>query len=205
MTMTVHPARATVLIASASGAAWLLADQGLGQARLTPSLESIVTAAIELGGAAAAVGVAALTLAALVEALLGWRPRAAGALPAPVRRLVMTSVAAAVAVGAAMPATADDVYPAWGPAEPSAAPAPVELHAESAAPPVADSGPTLHRVVRGESLWRIAAERLGPDASDAQIAAAWPTIYAANRDTIGDDPGLILPGQLLAIPEAVSR
>ena len=34
-----------------------------------------------------------------------------------------------------------------------------------------------------------------------EIARAWPVIYQANLDTIGDDPGLILPGQHLTIPQ----
>ena len=71
-----------------------------------------------------------------------------------------------------------------------------------------DHAPALRRrphvVERGESLWRIAADLLGPDASDADIARAWPLIYQANRATIGDDPGLILPGQELAIPQGVT-
>ncbi|MGW7683576.1 LysM peptidoglycan-binding domain-containing protein [Kribbella sp. NPDC054772] len=56
-------------------------------------------------------------------------------------------------------------------------------------------------VVReGDSLWSIAARELGPGATDAAIAARWPAWYAANRHVIGDDPGLILPGQVLRIP-----
>ena len=58
-----------------------------------------------------------------------------------------------------------------------------------------------HVVVRrGDTLWDIAARALGPDASVADIAASWPGWYAANRSTIGPDPDLILPGQLLRPP-----
>ena len=92
----------------------------------------------------------------------------------------------------------------------------VELHAESAAGPAdgtsaePDAEPArtkpaeTHVVVRGESLWRIAAEVLGPNATDAEIARAWPLIYRANRETIGGDPGLIFPGQQLTIPQEVA-
>lgn len=61
-----------------------------------------------------------------------------------------------------------------------------------------------HEVVvhRGDSLWSIAAEHLGRDASDAEIARAWPVWFALNRDRIGADPDLILPGQILRIPSA---
>jgi nucleoid-associated protein YgaU len=58
-----------------------------------------------------------------------------------------------------------------------------------------------HVVVRrGDTLWDIAARALGTGASDADIAASWPRWHAANRSTIGPDPDLILPGQLLRPP-----
>jgi hypothetical protein len=61
-------------------------------------------------------------------------------------------------------------------------------------------------VVRaGDSLWRIAARHLPAGADDAAIAAAWPAWYHANRMTIGDDPGLLLPGQVLVLPDGVAR
>lgn len=56
-------------------------------------------------------------------------------------------------------------------------------------------------VVRlGDSLWDIAADHLGPDATDWEIAASWPRWHAANRDRIGADPGIILPGMILTVP-----
>jgi nucleoid-associated protein YgaU len=62
-----------------------------------------------------------------------------------------------------------------------------------------------HTVVPGEFLRRIAAaileERDQRKPSSADIAKFWPLIYEANRAVIGDDPDLILPGQLLKIPE----
>jgi nucleoid-associated protein YgaU len=54
----------------------------------------------------------------------------------------------------------------------------------------------------GDSLWSLAAHALGPNAGNAQIAARWPDWYAANRDVIGPDPNLILPGQVLRTPAA---
>lgn len=56
-------------------------------------------------------------------------------------------------------------------------------------------------VHRGDSLWSLAARHLGPEAGDAEIARAWPQWFEANRDRIGDDPDLILPGQVLRIPD----
>lgn len=63
------------------------------------------------------------------------------------------------------------------------------------------SGEGREVVVRpGDSLWAIAARHLGPEASAQDVAEAWPRWYAANRDLIGPDPDLILPGQRLAVP-----
>ncbi|ARD42208.1 LysM peptidoglycan-binding domain-containing protein [Actinomyces gaoshouyii] len=53
----------------------------------------------------------------------------------------------------------------------------------------------------GQSLWSISAARLGPRASAADIARAWPRLYRANEGTIGSEPGLIRPGQRLTVPE----
>jgi nucleoid-associated protein YgaU len=56
-------------------------------------------------------------------------------------------------------------------------------------------------VVRpGDSLWVIAAARIGRPASDDQVAVAWPRWYVANRVEIGSDPNLIKPGQILHAP-----
>jgi hypothetical protein len=64
---------------------------------------------------------------------------------------------------------------------------------------------TTYVVEPGDSLWRIAASVLrsggGQDSSNEEIARFWPTIYAANRALIGDNPNLIFPGQRLLIPE----
>ena len=56
---------------------------------------------------------------------------------------------------------------------------------------------------RGDTLWSIAARHLGPDASDAEIAHAWPAWFEANRGVVGDDPDLLRPGQVLRAPEGV--
>lgn len=57
-------------------------------------------------------------------------------------------------------------------------------------------------VRKGDSLWSIAARELGRSATAAAIAARWPDWYATNRQVIGTDPDLILPGQVLRIPPA---
>ncbi|MGO4436088.1 LysM peptidoglycan-binding domain-containing protein [Paenarthrobacter sp. RAF9] len=52
----------------------------------------------------------------------------------------------------------------------------------------------------GDSLWSIAASRLGPFATDVDIALSWPKWYDANRSTFGADPTLLQPGQVLQPP-----
>lgn len=64
-----------------------------------------------------------------------------------------------------------------------------------------DPGDDRYIVQPGDTLWAIAAAHLGPDADDAEIAAAWPRWYAANAPVIGSDPDLILPGTPLSEPD----
>lgn len=95
--------------------------------------------------------------------------------------------------------------PGWRPQRPAAAPARdlgSQLLATSPRPgwcAGAEDGVAVVR--RGDSLWTIAARHLGPDATAAEVAHEWPRWYAANRHLIGDDPGLILPGQVLVAPD----
>lgn len=62
------------------------------------------------------------------------------------------------------------------------------------------SAPTGIVVLRGDTLWSIAAQHLGPAATPADIEVEWHRWLAANLDVIGDDPDLILPGQRLSPP-----
>jgi len=131
-------------------------------------------------------------------------------LPAAPSRIVATATLAVVGFMGSpkMPASADPVPPivrlADSTVEPSNAdqsqPVPV------ATPTHAAPAPSTHVVVRGDSLWRIAAatllQRTGHQPTKAEIAGFWPDIYQANRSVIGDDPDLILPGQLFTIPAA---
>jgi nucleoid-associated protein YgaU len=67
--------------------------------------------------------------------------------------------------------------------------------------PTAGSRPNV-RVTAGDSLWLIAAHRLGPKATEAEIAGAWPQWYAANHRAIGDNPNALTPGARLSVPDA---
>lgn len=88
--------------------------------------------------------------------------------------------------------------PGWTPAAPVVRPQPsTDLLTRAPRIVAADDAVVVHR---GDTLWSIAARRLGAGASDAEIAADWPRWYAANRHVIGPDPDLILPGQRLRVP-----
>ncbi len=52
----------------------------------------------------------------------------------------------------------------------------------------------------GDSLWSLAAARLGPFASDVDVAREWPRLYQANREVIGGSPHLLQPGMVLRFP-----
>jgi hypothetical protein len=125
--------------------------------------------------------------------------------PATIRRLVEIALGVSVAAGvlAASPASASG--PAIPPAPPAATasldwPAASTSTSASAAP-APDLAPDRPVVVQpGDSLWRIAAAHLPADATDRQVAQAWPAWWSANRDAVGAHPDLIHPGQQLDPP-----
>lgn len=143
--------------------------------------------------------------------------------------LALTSAAAADAApsaGLARTAPADAALPAPGWA-PRAAPA-ADGHLPAAGwvaapPPPAPVPPRLVTGVpvraatanvasaravvvrRGDTLWSLAARQLGPGASDAEIAAAWPRWWQANRAAVGGDPDLLMPGTRLVVPSGPVR
>ncbi|GAA2169363.1 hypothetical protein [Pedococcus bigeumensis] len=87
--------------------------------------------------------------------------------------------------------------PGWTPARPAHTPAPVARLVTGVSAPQ----PSEVVVHRGDSLWGIVRRELGPGATDTEVAAAWPHWYAANRDVIGPDPDVLLPGQVLRAPD----
>lgn len=88
--------------------------------------------------------------------------------------------------------------PQWRPLGPVVEPGPLAgrplRHQEPA------GQPTEVTVRPGDSLWNLSAARLGPYASDVDIAVDWPLVYQANRDIIGGNPHLLHPGQVLRLP-----
>lgn len=90
--------------------------------------------------------------------------------------------------------------PVWTPSRPAAPARPQADVSVVAAPALRDQGSPPVVVRRGDTLWSIAARHLGPGATDAEIAEQWPRWWQANRGRIGDDPDLLLPGQVLVAP-----
>jgi hypothetical protein len=141
--------------------------------------------------------VAALSLvavgawAAIVGLLASWRPtaRLARALtPRVLRAALFTTVSGTLAI-----------TPAHAAGELDGLPFP-DRGTTIAPTPVTTGG---HHVVKpGESLWTIAADALPPEATAAHVASASTAWYDANREAIGPDPDLILPGQQLTAPDA---
>lgn len=95
-------------------------------------------------------------------------------------------------------ASARDLNPGWRPSPPVVAPGFLSRQAQRQTLSVNEAV-----VVKpGDSLWTIAAARLGPTATDVDVALAWPKWYAANRTTIGGDPMVLQPGQVLQPPSS---
>ena len=84
------------------------------------------------------------------------------------------------------------------PSNPSPVPTLPELTAPVSPLDPQPSGTVLVRP--GDSLWRITADRLGPSATEQQIAIDWPYWYRANRRLIGPDADLLRPGERLTAP-----
>ncbi|WP_284762278.1 LysM domain-containing protein [Arthrobacter sp. efr-133-R2A-63] len=93
-----------------------------------------------------------------------------------------------------------EIDPHWQPRPPVADPGLLGTRPQRAAEQHASPERGEVVVKRGDSLWSIAARQLGPMASDVDIALHWPKWYATNRNVIGDDPGLLIPGQILQPP-----
>lgn len=91
--------------------------------------------------------------------------------------------------------------PTQGPAK---APIQAPTQMETQVPPQTETpgAPSTVTVSSGDCLWSITAA-LHPHASSQQIAHLWPLLYQANRDKIGSNPDLLLPGTTLQIPSAL--
>jgi nucleoid-associated protein YgaU len=215
---TADPERALVDAAALTGwalAAWLfvatalvVASQGpsvLG--RLAAGVARMVTPRAARRLLEAALGVA-LAVGPAGAALAGPAVVPAGASV----QLALDPVPAPI-VAAAAPVFPDLDRPsgvASTPAVPTASAAPSSLPPTSAPTSAPASLSTLstlptpstasrHTVVPGDTLWDLAAAASPPGASPAVITALWQQWYASNRATIGANPSLLLPGELLSL------
>lgn len=71
----------------------------------------------------------------------------------------------------------------------------------------ADAPPPRTVVVqKGDTLWSLTDDVLGPGPDDpALLAEAWPLLHEQNRDVIGEDPDLLVPGQVLTVPASLDE
>ncbi|WP_431678567.1 M23 family metallopeptidase [Kitasatospora sp. KL5] len=110
-------------------------------------------------------------------------------------RLSRVAVATGVAAAAiAIPATAASAHsaPAAAPAAAqAAAPAAAQAAAPAQAPAAAPAADTTYKVVRGDTLSKIANAQ--------HVDGGWKKLYQDNRQVIGGNPNLIFPGQKLAV------
>lgn len=196
-----------ILLAQVPGTVGAFADRV--RDRVTPALVR-QWAAVVLGASVTVTVLPGTSVAAVSEGPAapapGWHP---------------TSTTTHVTVPTSAPPTATDPAPSpaglpspgWPTADPSTAATPAPGWTPSPPPARQQHDPHLlsgrHRAVdvdtsvvvrHGDSLWSIAATRLGPNATDGEIARAWPRWYAANTTEIGDDPHTLLPGMRLAPP-----
>ncbi len=116
-------------------------------------------------------------------------------------------VAGVILLAAVRPTEAAAVVPPPSIRLASAGPSGVVSGPEVASPVtfISRRGATVYTVVRGDSLWKIARgvlTRRGVEPTGEQITRLWRAIYRENRAVIGADPDLILPGQILTIPDA---
>ena len=189
----VEPLVAAVALLAWALACWLLLVALLTGGSRLPGLLGSACAHVLRRSAPAAVRRAVAVALGVGVALGSTGGSAAAANPAP-------SVAAAAAPQPSALALGGPVRDLAPRADRVQDPAP-DLDWPATSPSARHARPPAGRVVvhAGDTLWDITEEHL-PGASEAQVAAAWPAWWAANRDVIGPDPDLLHPGQQLQPP-----
>lgn len=203
------PVVAAAALVAWSLAAWLLLTAALAGASRCPGKVGSICAAAARAVAPAAVRRAVSVLLGVGVAVGGLGAQAASAaVPGAASDRSAPSVSSEYGSRAAPGPTAGAVHDAAVETAPST-PVPVGSGldwpvdgAASGSGSGARAPAGRERVVvgPGDTLWDLAAQQLPRTASDQQIAAAWPTWWSANRELIGDDPDLLLPGQRLLPP-----
>jgi hypothetical protein len=185
---------AALLAASSLPGAWRSAGAGVGPDAVVDLL---------VAGCASALAVALAWLwvvtTATVAGLLTGKVRAGhGA----TRRLVLVACGAAVIAGTALPAAASggdgrELLVGLALPDRAVAPVPHREHRSGPGTTAEHEAPDTYVVRPGDSLWSIARAHPGGTGS---VEHRWRAIWQANRDLVGDDPDLILPGQALRLP-----
>lgn len=188
---------AALLAASSLPDAWRSAGAGAGPDAVADLL---------VAGCATALTVALAWLwivtTATVAGLLTGKVRAGGGAT---RRLVLVACGVAVVAGTALPATASggegrELLIGLALPDRAVAPAPPRQHRPVLGTTAGPEAPDTYVVRPGDSLWSIARAHPGATGSGS-VERRWRAIWQANRDLVGDDPDLILPGQALRLPD----
>lgn len=176
---------AAVIVGASLGGALAPGTALARDGRIVPSADVVIAASPSFAPEAAdAPEAPAAAAAAAAAAGPGWAPAAE---PSPDRVTTPDGVAARSATPA----------PGWVPDRPL-------VRRQPSPRLVATSPPREERpgvvVRRGDTLWAIARQHLGPGATDAEVAQEWPRWHHANRAVIGPDPDRLLPGMVLQAP-----
>jgi nucleoid-associated protein YgaU len=97
------------------------------------------------------------------------------------------------------------IHPGWQPAPPVVNPGMLAAPATRAPAEAAATEAEGVTVQAGDTLWDIAARHLGHRASDLDVALQWPRWYQANAALIGQNPDVLLPGQILQPPSSAHK
>ncbi|MET9727734.1 LysM peptidoglycan-binding domain-containing M23 family metallopeptidase [Streptomyces zaomyceticus] len=101
------------------------------------------------------------------------------------------AVVALPLLGATGAHAAEQTAPVAAPGQAVTAAAQVKAATTKAAPTTAKATPKTYSVVRGDYLSKIAAEH--------HLTGGWQKLYADNRQVVGENPSLILPGMKLTL------
>lgn len=182
-----------------------------GSAPTSMRFDEALTALCALAACGCAGWLALVSSAVVLEALVAKpaRRRHTAWCPATVRRLILGACGVALTAGlTTTPAAADSAGSAGAPATVGRALVTglmiPDRTVDRSRAAMAPDRPAVVQVRPGDSLWSLAAEALGPAATDTEIAVAWHSIHLANVGRIGTDPDLIFPGTVLQLPASVT-
>ena len=171
----------------------------MSAAHPAPEFDQLLTSAALwlLAGCAGWAGL--ICAAAGVEAVTRGRLRATTWVPCPRSwRPVLVAAFGVALVGAPCTATASPAAPRAGDVERTTDARRLPVPARPLGP--ARAGSVTVVVRPGDTLWQLAEVRLRSSTPAAVIAGLVSDVHRRNREVIGPDPDLILPGQRLVLP-----